>query len=135
LGNTVDSSLKEFHTVLGYSTDEFDVSVSGKLQNEKDANILGANFYHRVNTDLSVGGEVAFDTANVEAKPKFVFGTQYRVDADTTTKVKFDNNAKIGLSYQQKVSKNARITLSATVDANNFGGKNASSLGFTLSLF
>jgi len=133
VGATSDSSLKELHTVLGYSTDEFDISAYGKLQNEKEANILGANYYHKVNSDLAVGTEVSFDTANADAKPKLVFGTQYRLEADTVLKGKFDTSGKLGLSYQQKFSKNSKLTLSSTIDTNNIG-KNSSTLGFTLSL-
>jgi len=133
-GATTDSLLKELHTVLGYSTDEFDIAAFGKLQNEKDANILGATYFHKVNSDLSVGTEVSFDTANTEAKPKLVFGTQYRLEADTVLKGKFDTTGKLGLSYQQKFSKNSKLTISSTIDTNNIGAKNSSTLGFTLSL-
>jgi len=133
VGSSSDSSLKELHTVLGYSTDEFDLSAFGKLQNEKEANILGATYYQKVNSDLAVGTEISFDTANADAKPKLVFGTQYRLEADTVLKGKFDTAGKLGLSYQQKFSKNSKLTLSSTIDTKNLG-KNSSTFGFTLSL-
>jgi len=132
---TSDSQLKEFHTVVGYSTDEFDVSGFGKLQNgDEQKNILGASYFHKVNGDLSVGTEVSFDTANSEAKPTLVLGTQYRLEADTTLKAKVDTVGKLGLSYQQKFSKNAKLTISSTIDTSNLGAKNSSTLGFALSL-
>jgi len=131
---TSENVLKELHTVLGYSTDEFDISAFGKLIHEKDANILGANYFHRVNSDLSVGTEVSFDTANTDSKPKLTFGTQYRLEADTILKGKFDTTGRLGVSYQQRFSKNSKITISSTIDTNNLGSKNSSTLGFTLSL-
>jgi len=134
LGASNDSILRELHTVLGYSSDEFDISAFGKLQNEKDANILGATYFHRVNPDLQVGTEVSFDTANPEAKPKLVFATQYRVEADTVVKAKVDTLGKLGLSYQQRFSKGAKFTVSSTIDTNNLGAKNASTFGVSIFL-
>jgi len=134
-GASSDSSLKELHTVLGYSTDEFDVSGFGKMQNgDEQKNILGASYFHKVNNDLSVGTEVSFDTANAEAKPTLVLATQYKLEADTTLKAKVDTVGKLGVSYQQKFSKNAKLVISSTIDTTNLGAKNSSTLGFTLSL-
>lgn len=129
-----DSQLKTLHTIVGYSTDEFDLSLYGKMLPEKESNILGAAYFHKVNADLCVGTEISFDTANSDSVPKLCFGTQYRVDADTTVKSKFDTAGKLGLSYQQKFSKNAKLTISSTIDTNNLGAKNSSTFGLTLSL-
>ena len=51
-----------------------------KILNGKDSNILGANYFHRVNTTLAVAAEVAFDTANPDNKPKLTAGAQYVLD-------------------------------------------------------
>jgi hypothetical protein len=56
------------------------------------------------------------------------------LEADTVLKGKFDTTGKLGLSYQQKFSKNSKLTISSTIDTNNIGAKNSSTLGFTLSL-
>jgi hypothetical protein len=134
LGNTVESSVRELHTVAGYYTDEFDVSAFGKLLNEKDQNILGANYFHRVNSDVSVGTEVQFDTANTDTKPKLTFGGQFRLEQDSLIKAKVDTAGKVGLSFQQRFNKNSKLTISGTVDTNNLAGKGASTFGMTLSL-
>lgn len=129
-----DSILREFNATASYSNDEFDLGVFGKILNDRDSNILGANYYQRVNADLQVGAEVSFDTQNPDTKPKLTAAAQYRVDADATIKTKFDTNGKLGLSWQQRF-RASRLTVSSTVDTNNLNGKNSSAVGFNLSLF
>jgi len=131
-----ESELKELTTVLSYASPEFDLTGFGRIQNqnEEDKNELGATYFHRVNPDWLVGAEATFETANTDAKPKLAFGTQYQLNSDTILKGKFDTAGKLGLSYQQKYNKNVRLTLAATIDTNNLGGKNSSSFGLTLSL-
>jgi len=128
-----DSALK-FNATASYSTDEFDIGLFGKILNGKDSNILGANYFQRVSGDLSVGAEVSFDTQNPDVKPKLTAAAQYRVDPDAVVKTKFDTNGKLGLSYGQRF-KSSRLVLAGTIDTNNLGGKNASSVNFNLSLF
>jgi len=132
-GTGNDSALK-FNSTASYSTDEFDIGVFGKILNGKDSNILGANYFQRVNPDLLVGAEVAFDTQNPENKPKLTAAAQYRVDPDAIIKTKFDTNGKLGLSYAQRF-KSSRFVLSGTIDTNNLAAKNSSSVNFGLSLF
>jgi len=134
LGASSDSALKEFNATASYGTSEFDLGVFGKILNDKDSNILGANYFQFVNPDLQVGAEISFDTQNPENKPKLVAAAQYKVDSDAVVKTKFDTNGKLGLSWQQKF-KSSKLTISGTVDTNNLGGKNSSSVNFNLSLF
>jgi len=133
VGSSNDSTLREVNAIASYSTDEFDLGVFGKILNEKDSTILGANYFHNVSSDLQVGGEISFDTQNPDTKPKLVAAASYRVDADAVVKTKFDTNGKLGLSYNQRF-KSSRFVLSGTVDTNNLSGKNAASVGFNLSL-
>lgn len=135
VGNSQESQLKEVHSVLTYGTPEFDLAVFGRIKagEEEDTNEIGFNYYHGVNSDLTVGTEVSFDTANTEAKPKLVFGGQYIYDKETTLKSKFDTTGQLSFSYGQKLNKHTKLTLSTTLDTNNLGGKNSSSLGFILS--
>jgi len=136
LGLTEESDLKEIHSVLGYASQEFDLSAFGKLdgKGDEDKNEFGASYFHNINGDLAVGTEISLDTANPEAKPRLVFGGQYKLNTDTTLKGKFDTSGKLGLSYQQKFNKNTRLTLSSTVDTHNLSGKGASTFGFNLAL-
>jgi hypothetical protein len=135
VGNTTESDLKEFATTLGYSAPEYDVTVFGRLdyRSDDDKQEFGATYFHRVNSDLAVGSEVVFDNANPETKPRLAFGTQYRFVDDSVFKGKFDTMGKVGLSYQQRLNKNAKLTVASTVDTNNLNSKGASTFGFTLS--
>jgi len=131
-----ESELKELTTVLSYSSPDFDLTGFGRIQNQsdEDKNELGATYFHRINVDWQVGAEAIFETANADAKPKLTFATQYQLHPDTILKGKFDTAGKLGLSYQQKYNRNARLTIASTIDTNNLGGKNSSNFGFTLSL-
>lgn len=133
LGNTTESALREFGTTASYSNDEFDVNLFGKIISDKDSNILGGSYYQRVNADTQVGGEISFDTQNPDTKPKLTAALQHRLEADASIKAKFDTNGKLGLSWQQRF-KSSRLTLSTTMDTNNFGSK-GSNVGFNLTLF
>jgi hypothetical protein len=136
LGITTDSDLLEFQANLGYSSDEFDVQAFGRVKSlgEEDKHELGATYFHRINNDLSVGTEVVFDvSASGANKPKLTFASQYRLENDTILKGKFDTEGRLGLSYQQKFSRNAKLTIGAAIDANNLN-KNSSTFGFTLNL-
>lgn len=133
LGNKAESTLKEFGATASYSNDEYDVGFFGKILSEKDSNILGANYYQRVNADLQVGATIEFDTQNPDSKPKLTAAAQWRVDPDASVKTKFDTNGRLGLSWQQRFNRST-LTLSTTVDTNNLAGKNQA-VGFNLSLF
>jgi len=131
-----ESELRDLTTVLSYASSEFDITAFGKIQNQgdEDHNELGASYFHRITPEWHVGSEVVFETANADAKPKLTFATQYQLQSDTVLKAKFDTAGKLGLSYQQKYNRNAKLTLSSTIDTNSLGGKNGSTFGFSLSL-
>jgi len=136
IGLTEDSDLKEFTARVGYSASDFDAAAFGRLdgRGDEDKNELGASYFHRINSDLAVGTEVTFDTANAEVKPRLVFGTQYKFQNETTLKGKFDTTGKLGLAFIQKMGKNATLNVASTIDTNNLSGKAASTFGFTLTL-
>jgi len=131
-----ESELKELNTVLSYGSGDFDITAFGRIQslNDEDKNELGVTYFHKINPDWQVGAEAVFETANTDAKPKLTFASQYQLQNDTVLKGKFDTSGKLGLSYQQKYNRNAKITVSSTIDTNNLSGKNSSNFGFTLSL-
>jgi len=134
MGTTDNSELKLFNTTVAYNTKDFDATVFGRIIAEKDKNEIGGTYYHNVNSDLAVGTEVVFDTANTEAKPKLVFGSQYKLNSDSIVKGKFDTNGILGFSYGQKFNKNSKLTIGANIDTNNLSGKASSTLGFTITL-
>jgi hypothetical protein len=131
-----ESELKDLTTLLSYTSTDFDLTAFGRIQSQadNDKNELGATYFHRINNDWQVGAEAVFETANVDAKPKLTFATQYQLHPDTILKGKFDTAGRLGISYQQKYNRNARLTIASTIDTNNLGGKNSSTLGFSLAL-
>jgi voltage-dependent anion channel protein 2 len=131
-----ESELKDLTTVLSYGSSEFDITAFGRIQslNDEDRNELGATYFHKINADWQVGAEAVFEVANADSKPKLTFASQYQLHNDTLLKGKFDTAGRLGLSYQQKYNRNAKITIASTIDTNNLSGKNSSTFGFTLSL-
>jgi hypothetical protein len=134
LGTTDASELKTFNTTVSYTKPDFDITAFGRLISEKEKNEIGATYFQNVNSDVAVGAEVVFDTAHADSKPKLTFGTQYKLNTDTTVKAKFDTNGLLGLSYAQRFNKNSRFILGANVDTNNLSGKSSSTVGFTVAL-
>jgi hypothetical protein len=134
LGTTDQSELKTFNTTIAYGSKDFDATVFGRLISEKDKNELGGTYYHNINPTLAVGTEVVFDTANAESKPKLSFGTNYKLNDDTSIKGRFDTNGILGVSFAQRFNKNSRAIIGANIDTNNLSGKSSSSFGYTVSL-
>jgi len=138
LVGTNDNELKKLHSILSYSAPDFDISAFAKHTapegKTEEKNIMGLNFFHKFTRDWAVGAEATFETIPPEATPTLSFGTQYRLAEDTLLKARFDTDAKLGLSYQQKYNKNAKFTLSGTFDTKNLGAKNSGQFGFVVSL-
>jgi len=130
------SELKEFNTSLGYSTHDYDLALYSKIRNSegKSENDVGVKYFHQIRNDLSVAADMGFDLNNTSKTPKLTFGTNYVTAVGATYKAKFDTDGRLGLSYQQKLSKETKLTVAATVDANNLQTKNASQLGFNLNV-
>jgi len=136
VGFTQDSDLRELNSVLSYAAPTWDASAFGKMKSLKDdsVNELGLNYFHKVNSALTAGAEVVFDTASAEAKPRLAIAVQNSFNDDTQVKAKLDTQGKLGVSLSQRYNKNAKFILASTLDTNNLGAKNSSTFGFTLSL-
>lgn len=126
--------VKELKGAATYATAEYDVSAY--LLNKGEKNEVGVNYFHKINSDLLVGTEIALDPQNTEAKKdtRMVFGAQYKVDENATVKAKVDVTGKVGLTYLQKISKASQLALSAAIDTNHFSNKNTSQFGFSVTL-
>lgn len=131
VGNSTDSSLKEVQSQLTYGTEEFDLGAFAKYNHEKDSNILGVQYFQKVNSDLNVAAKASFDTQNADAKPTLLFGVSYRLDENTSVKGKFDTAGKLTTSWNHKLNKTAQLGIGATFDTNNLGPK-SSVFGFHL---
>lgn len=129
------SKLQGVQGVAAYKTDEFDLTAFARVKSagEEDKTEVGLTYFHKVNSDLSVGTDATFDVSN-EVKPKFTFGVQYALNPDTTVKGKLDNQGQFALSYTQKFNKHAKVTVSGGFDTNNFSGKDSANYGVALYL-
>jgi len=140
LGHATDSDMKEFEGSLTYAHSDFDLRAFARMNNreEEDKNILGASYYHKVNSkdkkQLAIGAEVTYEHRDADAKPQLVFGAEYEWEKNTTLKGKFDTAGSLGFSYKQKFSDRTSLTLASTVDTNNLGAKNAAAFAFYLNL-
>lgn len=131
------SVVKEIKAAATWNTDEYDVGAFGAVTNKNGAEKteIGVNYFHKINSDLVVGTEVALDPNSSDKKDtRMVFGTQYRVDDSTTVKAKVDVTGKVGLSYIQKFTKSSSFTLSASIDTNHFSNQNTSRFGVSVNL-
>jgi len=126
--------LSVLNTKASYSNPEFDMAAFCLIKPSKSISDVGLSYFHKVNSDLSVGAEIAFDPNNTDKKPKLTLGSQYLFQKDTTMKFKFDTTGSLGLSYHQKLNDYAKFTLGATVDTNKLSEKNSVKYGFGLAL-
>jgi len=122
------------NTKASFSTPELDMAAFCLIKPSKSLSDVGVSYFHKVNTDLSVGAEISFDPNNTEKKPKLTLGSQYLMQKDTTLKFKFDTTGSLGLSYHQKLNDYAKFTLGSTVDTSRLSEKNSVKYGFGLSL-
>eukprot|EP01121_Diplochlamys_sp_Union-15-3_P001694 TRINITY_DN1147_c0_g1_i1.p1 TRINITY_DN1147_c0_g1~~TRINITY_DN1147_c0_g1_i1.p1 ORF type:complete len:309 (+),score=69.52 TRINITY_DN1147_c0_g1_i1:49-975(+) len=106
-GVTVDYS-NDYFSATGYSLNE-------KGDDDEDKAILGLSCWHKATDLLEVGADVFTDT-NKHESPKISVGAVYQADKYTTFRGKVDvADAKTSLSYQQKVSDVATITLATEI--------------------
>ncbi len=63
----------------------------------------------------------------------FKFGGSYKVDADTTVHAAADHEAKVSLSYKQKLNSFATLTANSQLDASDLGS-DKHKFGLTLAL-
>jgi len=78
------------------------------------------SIYHKVNANLSAAVSLAW--SNDASAPTLTIGAQQALDADSFTKVKLDNNLRLGLSYVTKLRDGVQVTLSSLVNAKNLNG-------------
>lgn len=110
---------------------EADISVFGRVKSgdKKDIQEVGLSYFHEINPSLAFGAEAQLNLAT--KNPDLVAGIQYKVHSDTIIKGKFSNAGNLGVSFQQKLNKNTKFTLSSNLDLQAVQtGKAASTVGF-----
>lgn len=79
---------------------------------------FGGSVYHKVNSDLAVGVQLAWN--NNSNATKLGLGASFNLDKDATVRAKVNNDSQIGLGYQQKLRDGVVLSLSSLVDGKNF---------------
>lgn len=75
-------------------------------------NVAGVNYHHTVRPDVELVGDVSVDTANIGGEsPKIKFAALWKRDADLTVKAKVESDAKLSLSFNQKLSPNTSVII------------------------
>eukprot|EP01121_Diplochlamys_sp_Union-15-3_P014792 TRINITY_DN476_c0_g1_i3.p1 TRINITY_DN476_c0_g1~~TRINITY_DN476_c0_g1_i3.p1 ORF type:complete len:317 (+),score=83.30 TRINITY_DN476_c0_g1_i3:89-1039(+) len=130
----------KYGVALDYSSSDF--SITGYSQSEKDSEdkekaILGVGYYYKVNDDLEVASDVFSDVNQQDEYPvKIHFGGAYRLDKYSTLRGKLDvAEGKLSLSYQQKLTDLASVTLGTELITNNLisGGGHKFGIGLNFS--
>eukprot|EP01121_Diplochlamys_sp_Union-15-3_P020661 TRINITY_DN810_c0_g2_i1.p1 TRINITY_DN810_c0_g2~~TRINITY_DN810_c0_g2_i1.p1 ORF type:complete len:331 (-),score=86.85 TRINITY_DN810_c0_g2_i1:51-1013(-) len=129
-------------TKLGFAADisSADSNVTGYYQSEKDDDdnekaLLGVAFYHKIRSDLEVGADIFTDTLKPEANNlKMHLASVWKMDKNTTLRTKFDvAESKVSLSYQQKLTDYASVTLASEINLANLNGGHKIGVGLNLS--
>jgi hypothetical protein len=101
--------LQKYDFKLLYSAKSF--KFGGYYNNKvNDKAVVGVNYHHSVRSDVELVGDVSVDAANIAGEtPKIRFATLWKRDADLTVKAKVESDAKLSLSFQQKLSPNTTV--------------------------
>jgi hypothetical protein len=128
--------LSSFKTILAYNTLEFDTALYGSVEATKDGsstkNVVGASYFHSINSLLKAGGDISVDTSAPSQRPLLTWGVSYQLTSDSTVKAKLDSVGKLGLSLSQQLNRTTKLVVGTTVDTNNLSGKNTSTFGMHL---
>jgi len=125
-------------TALNASVAYNAVDYAATLYSQLKQNIVGINYYQRVNPRTSIAADASFDlshdsTAN---KPKLTIGGRYEVDVLSASfvKTKFDTEGRLAVSYGQRLNAFASLTVGGTFNTNSFNKAGGHNFGFTLAL-
>jgi len=98
---------------LGYTNKDLAVTT-----NVKDGQDFNGSIFHKVNSDLNCGVQLAWTSGSNATK--FGIGAQYALDKDASVRAKINNDSSIGLGYQQKLRPGVILSLSTLLDGKNF---------------
>lgn len=113
--NAGSSQAKNTQVGMAYHGQDFKVNAA-----IADFSKVQASIFHKANPNVSVGASFAW--SNDAASPSLVVAAQKQLSANSSAKVKLDNNLQAGLSYQTKLADGVQVTLSSHVNAKNING-------------
>jgi len=110
----VGQNLADYNSGVEYTQPDFTATV--KTTNQADR--VQAAYLHKVSGDLTLGGLFGYDI--VTGKRLLTFGSNYKLDADRSTKVKVDTDGILSAVLENRVPKSrAKIVLSSEFNLRN----------------
>jgi len=111
--DTQKTKLVTNNFALGYTNKELAVTTS-----VKDGQQFDGSIFHKVNSDLSAGVQLAWTSGSNATK--FGIGAQYALDKNSTVRAKISNDSLIGLGFQTKLNQGVVLSLSTLVNGKDF---------------
>lgn len=116
--NTAKSKLAKYGAACQFVQPEF--TVCAKLAESvggSDGVVYSCSYFHKVSSDMVLGGELSKKTNKAEID--ITFGCAFQLDKATTVKGKVDADGILCASYKQKISPITTMTLAAEIDTVN----------------
>lgn len=116
-------SLSDYVLAVGYTEKNY----SFALQSDKSSLITGT-LSHVYSSDLALAARASLKPADKTFDIEI--GAQYKVDRDSTLKLKVDSAGKVGLGYSQKIRPDLKVSFGLSVDTRKID-QNAHQLGYS----
>uniref|UniRef100_A0A7S0L5C9 Porin domain-containing protein n=1 Tax=Coccolithus braarudii TaxID=221442 RepID=A0A7S0L5C9_9EUKA len=111
--DTASQQVDDYNAVTEYAGPDFVATV----QTQDSADSILASYLHDLNHDTSVGARFNYNLT--DGSRTLTFGAAFRVDRDTSTKVKADSTGKIDFVVEQSIANpNLTYVFGASWDAN-----------------
>jgi len=123
--DVASSGLSDYAAAVGYAEAEYGVTVHA---NRKLTSFV-TTYNHNVSKDVTVAAQATWGSSDKSILIEF--GTQYKLDADSTIKTRFDSSGKVGLGYQQKLRPDLKASFGFLIDTRNLD-QNAHKFGYSL---
>jgi len=125
------TEIKDYNLGAEYQTSD----LTATLKTKKQATVLSATYFHKVNADVQVGGDVTFPIDG-STGPKAVrvgtLATEYKVDASTTVKVKGTTEKVASLAVEHRLpNPRVQIGVASSWDIVTFQAWNPKAFGFS----
>lgn len=122
--DVASSKVQDYSLAVGYT----DVDYAATFQANSKLSKFAASYSHVVSPKVTVAGTASWGTTDKQAF--FEFGTNYKLDSDSSIKAKFDSDGKVGLGFSQKLRPDLKVSLGLLVNTRNLD-QNAHKLGYS----
>jgi len=117
--DTSAKDLKNFNSVLSYTSSDLEVSLFCKTKPFQKSAEFGATYYQKLITrwkDAAVAGQLAYPMRLTSPRPSFAIGGFFKPDPTSSVKGRINEKGYAGLSYTQQWGGPFSVTLSSEVN-------------------